>query len=199
MSKYRIVLDYGHGGSKPGAVAGGIEEKYVNLMTGKALYDALHAQKERKTLQVLLTRDTDYDIPLSTRCGLINAHNEQEPIQLVLSVHYNAAGTPIASGFEAFHAAGSPLGPVAARDVVQAVRQAGISVRDPGVKDTDQLGRRLAILHNTHPTAVLLEVGYLTNTLDRSNAADPRFRSAVAQAAARGIWNYLLREEVRDA
>jgi N-acetylmuramoyl-L-alanine amidase len=79
------------------------------------------------------------------------------------------------------------------------VRQAGISVRDPGVKDTDQLGRKLAILHNTHATAVLIEVGFLTNTLDRSNAADPQFRSAVAQATARGIWNYLSREEVHDA
>jgi hypothetical protein len=67
MSKYRIVLDYGHGGSKPGAVAGGIEERHVNLMTGKALYDALHEQKGGKALQVLLTRDADYDIPLSTR------------------------------------------------------------------------------------------------------------------------------------
>ncbi len=195
MNKYRIVLDYGHGGSKPGAVYGGVEEKTVNLLTGQELYRNLHAGKGDRDLQVMLTRDADYDIPLSTRCALINAHHKQEPIQLVLSVHYNAAGSPTAAGFEAYCVAISPTGPVAAEEVAKAVGQAGIPMRPYAVKTTAQLGRRLAILHDTHPIAVLVEVGFLTNPLDRGNATNPPFRSAVAQAVARGIWNYLEREE----
>ncbi len=195
MSKYRIVLDYGHGGSKPGAVYGGVEEKTVNLLTGQDLYRRLHAGKGDRDLQVLLTRDTDYDIPLNTRCALINEHHKQEPIQLVLSVHYNAAGSPQPTGFEAYCVATSPKGPIAAEEVAKAVRQVGIPVRPYAVKTTAQLGRRLAILHNTHPTAVLVEVGFLTNPLDRGNATNPQFRSDVARAVARGIWNYLERKE----
>ncbi|MEE9464054.1 MAG: N-acetylmuramoyl-L-alanine amidase [Candidatus Neomarinimicrobiota bacterium] len=195
MSKYRIVLDYGHGGSKPGAVYGGIEEKTVNLLTGQELNRRLHSENGGSNLQVLLTRDADYDISLRTRCALINAHHKEDPIQLVLSVHYNAAGTPAAAGFEAFCVATSPTGPIAAEEVARAVRQAGMPVRANTVRTTAQLGKRLAILHDTVPPAILVEVGFLTNPVDRGNAANPLFHSAVAQAITHGIWNYLKREE----
>jgi N-acetylmuramoyl-L-alanine amidase len=195
MSKYRIVLDYGHGGSKPGAISGGVEEKTVNLLTGQELDRQLHASKNGRDLQVMLTRDADYDIPLSTRCALINAHHKEEPIQLVLSVHHNASTSPAPAGFEAYCAATSPTAPIAAEEVVKAVKQAGISVRPYPVKTTTELGRRLAILCKTKPTAVLVEVGFLTNPVDRGNTANPQFRSAVTQAIAKGIWNYLERKE----
>lgn len=84
MNKYRIVLDYGHGGSISGAVYRGIQEKTVNLLTGQELNRRLHSENGDRKLQVLLTRDADYDIPLSTRCALINVHHEEEPIQLAL-------------------------------------------------------------------------------------------------------------------
>lgn len=200
MPKYRLVLDYGHGGSKAGAVYQGVQEKSVNFLTGRAIYEALHKQKGNKSLQVLLTRDADYDIPLRTRCELINRHHDEEAkIQLVLSVHYNAAGSPEASGFEAYCVASSHEGRLAAEHVTRAVRAAGILTRRNPVRTTAELGRRLAILHNTKPPAVLIEVGFLTHPIDRNNAVSPRFRAAVAQATSRGIWNYLLGEGASDA
>ena len=191
MNKYRIVLDYGHGGSKPGAVCEGTEEKTVNYFTGEELHRHFRALGGKRGLQVLLTRDADYDIPLSTRCALINAHHAQVPIQLVLSVHYNAAGSPAPAGFEVFHVATSQKSAGAAEKIVAAVRQANFTLRSKPVKTTEELGRRLAILHKTHPPAVLVEVGFITNPIDRGNATDPQYRSAVAEAMAQGIWNYL--------
>lgn len=194
MSKYRIVLDYGHGGSKPGAVYRGTEEKTVNYLTGQELYRHFGDLGGNRDLQVLLTRDADYDIPLRTRCALINAHHAQEPIHLVLSLHYNAAGTPTAAGFEAYYVATSPKGAGAADKIVAAIRQANFTLQSKPVKTTDELGRRLAILHKTYPPAVLVEVGFLTNPIDWGNATDPQFRSGVARAMAQGIWNYLDQE-----
>ncbi len=193
MPKYRLVLDYGHGGSKSGAVYQGVQEKSVNFLTGRAIYEALHVQKEKRSLQVLLTRDADYDIPLSTRCELINRHHDAAEIDLVLSVHYNAASSPEASGFEAYCVATSPNGPLAAEKVTQAVRAAGILTRPNPVRTTAELGRRLAILHDTKPPAVLIEVGFLTHPIDRNNAVSPQFRAAFAHATSLGIWNYLTR------
>ncbi|UCH61651.1 MAG: N-acetylmuramoyl-L-alanine amidase [Fidelibacterota bacterium] len=191
MSKYRIVLDYGHGGSKPGAVCEGTEEKTVNYLTGQELNRHFRTLGGDRELQVLLTRDADYDIPLSTRCALINAHHAQEPIRLVLSVHYNAAGTPAYAGFETYHVATSQKSAGAAEKIVAAVGQANFTLRRKPVKTTEELGRRLAILHKVRPPAVLAEVGFLTNPIDRGNATDPQYRSEVARAMAQGVWNYL--------
>lgn len=142
----------------------------------------------------MLTRDGDYDIPLLTRCGLINAHNSKEQIQAVMSIHYNSVNIESVSGFEAYYSAQSQNGHAISQDVIDSVRQAGISVRGKGLKTTEQLGRKLAIIHKTVPPAILIEVGYLTNAVDRANAVDPRFRITVAKAVANGIRTYLGRE-----
>ena len=139
----------------------------------------------------MLTRNGDYDIPLLTRCELINAHNHREPIQVVMSIHYNAANIESASGFEAYYSAASKNGRAISQVVIDSVRQAGILVRGKGLKTTEQLGRKLAIIHRTVPPALLIEVGYLTNAIDRANAVDPHFRSTVAKAVATGILTYL--------
>lgn len=67
-----VVLDFGHGGSKAGAVYEGAVEKQLNLLTGREIYRSLHEQETGRDLRVLLTRDEDHDIPLTNRCGLIN-------------------------------------------------------------------------------------------------------------------------------
>ncbi|UCE19723.1 MAG: N-acetylmuramoyl-L-alanine amidase [Gemmatimonadota bacterium] len=194
MNTRRVVIDYGHGGSKPGAVYGGVEEKTVNLFTGQELYHELHKHDEGQDIQVMLTRDSDYDIPISVRCQLINQHHERQPIGLVISVHYNAVGDPSVSGFEVYYLASSVKGLAAAREVLRVVQQAGIPVRGQGLITTAQLGRRLAMIHKTKPPAILIEVGYLTNVLDRNNAQDPSFRTNVARAVAKGIRAYLEKE-----
>lgn len=194
MDRKRVVLDYGHGGSKKGAVYGGIEEKLVNLHTGNEIFRELHEQENGTEIQVMLTRDGDYDIPLSTRCGLINAHNSIEPIQVVMSIHYNSFNIESVSGFEVYYLAESENGRAISQDVIDSVHQAGILVRGKGLITTKQLGRDLAIIHKTVPPALLIEVGYLTNAVDRANAVDPRFRFNVAKAVANGIRTYLERE-----
>lgn len=199
MNRKRVVLDYGHGGSKKGAVYedavyGIIEEKKVNLQTGNEIYRELHEQENGTEIQVMLTRDADYDISLTTRCGLINAHNNNEPIQVVMSVHYNAVDIDSVSGFEAYYMAGSENGLAISQDVIDSVRQAGINVRGTGLITTERLERKLAIIHKTVPPALLIEVGYLTNAVDRANAVDPPFRLKVAKAVATGIRTYLGRE-----
>lgn len=187
MSAARVVLDFGHGGSKPGAVYGGVEEKTVNLLLGQSLAERLR----QADLDVLLTRDGDYDVPLGVRCRLINGEHEKTRITLVVSVHHNAFSSAEAQGFEAYYLQGSSGGTRAAQTIVDKVREHGIPVHRDGLVTTSQLGRRLAMIHKTLPPAVLIEAGYLTNPVDRANATSPSFRSRVADAVGEAVVTYV--------
>lgn len=81
-----IVLDPGHGGSKPGAVGKKSKEKdivlEVSLKLGKAIEQAMPGVK------VIYTRTTDVDVDLDKRIDLANKNKAD----LFISVHCNAAG-----------------------------------------------------------------------------------------------------------
>lgn len=191
--KFRVVLDYGHGGSKPGAVYEGVEEKTVNLLTGQKIFEALHKDETgNNKIQVMLTRDADYNIPISVRYKLINAHDSDEnPVHLVVSIHYNAFANSSVRGFEVYYAEKSTNGKKAAQAILNKIREGGLTVKGNGMITTKRLGRKLAMIHKTDPPSVLIEIGYLTNPVDRRNAEDPSFRLKVADKISEGIWAYL--------
>lgn len=192
MANYRVVLDYGHGGSKPGAAYNGIEEKTVNLLLGQSIYAALWQQSTAdRTIQVMLTRDSDYDIPISVRLQLINLHHQQRPIHLVCSIHHNAANTTAAHGFEAYYSEHSPKGRMFCESVAQQVGYLGVYLRNGGILTTVELGRRLAMIHKTIPPSILIEAGYLTNSKDMANATHAGYREKLAGSIAGGIWSAL--------
>jgi len=192
---YRVVLDYGHGGSKAGAVFDDVQEKALNLILGERIRTALKQQVPAgKKVDVLLTRDEDYDIPLSARFGLINEHHRRTPIDLVVSVHHNAAGTTLAKGFETYINEGNSLTRAHARAIANKLSEQGFRLRNGGVLTTAQLGRRLAMIHKTAPPSILIEAGYITNPEDFSLVTDPAKQGQMATAIAEGIWSVLIQE-----
>ena len=193
MGLYRVVLDYGHGGVKAGAVYGGVQEKSVNLQLGSRIYDALHEQSTtEETIKVVLTRDSDEHIPLRVRYQLINQYHSGHPIHLVVSIHFNAApSVPSASGFEVYYMKGSNRGTPAAQTIVENVKSKDFKIRGRGYKTTASLGRNLAMIHKTQPPSVLIEAGFLSNDQDRADAVDAQWQEDMSQAISAGIWNYL--------
>ena len=89
MSKPVVVLDPGHGGYDPGAVACGLKEKDLNLVL------ALKVAGKLGGMKVLLTRERDTYVSLADRVAL---SRRAEP-DLFLSLHANAGG---GRGFESF-------------------------------------------------------------------------------------------------
>ncbi|VUD59192.1 N-acetylmuramoyl-L-alanine amidase AmiC [Thalassocella blandensis] len=193
MTIKRVTLDYGHGGDKPGASYAGVLEKDLNLQLGNKIYSALHElSEEQETLKVILTRDSDEDIPLGIRYQLINQYHKVHTIDLVASIHFNAApSVPQAHGFEVYYLDGSVKGTAAATSIVQHVRQQDFYIRGRGYKTTAELGRQLAMIHKTTPPAVLIETAFLSNENDRLNAVNINWQNQMAQAIAQGIWAYL--------
>lgn len=92
--KLIIVLDSGHGGTDPGAVGNGLQEKNITLdlvlRTGKLL--------EVRGAIVKYTRTTDVFISLNERARMANAWNAN----YFVSFHINSAANATASGFESF-------------------------------------------------------------------------------------------------
>lgn len=190
MATYFAVLDYGHGGSKPGAVYGGVEEKIVNMILGESVRRSLK-DRAGDEVGVMLTRDDDYDIPLAARYGLINEHHRQRPINVVVSVHHNAAGSSQPAGFEIYYAERSRMGEHYASAIVDSIRDDGFMLRHDGLITTAQLGRRLAMIHKIVPPSILIEAGYLTNPVDRAHSIDSDHQRRLGEGIADGILNGL--------
>ena len=87
-----VVIDPGHGGDDDGATgAGGTKEKDLTLQIARRLKAAIES---RLGLRVLLTRDSDEDVPLDRRTALAN-NNKAD---LFLSLHANASVRPVVRG-----------------------------------------------------------------------------------------------------
>ena len=93
-----IVIDPGHGGKDSGAVSkSGLLEKNVVLNIAKKLKFSL--QMALPDINILLTRDSDYFIPLRERTRFAN----YKKADLFISIHSNASYSKGAHGFEVFH------------------------------------------------------------------------------------------------
>lgn len=77
-----VVLDPGHGGKDPGAVANGLREKDINLQISKKIAGRL----KTKGIPVRLTRNDDRYLKLGERTDLANRWNAA----VFVSIHANA-------------------------------------------------------------------------------------------------------------
>ncbi|HBI14932.1 MAG TPA: N-acetylmuramoyl-L-alanine amidase [Desulfobulbaceae bacterium] len=92
----RIVLDPGHGGKDPGAIAFGLKEKDIVLQVAKRLATKL---KEELGCEVILTRNKDVFLSLEERTAIANASGAD----LFISLHLNAHPSEKVFGFETYY------------------------------------------------------------------------------------------------
>jgi N-acetylmuramoyl-L-alanine amidase len=91
-----VVIDPGHGGKDPGAVAKGIQEKDVVLAIGLKL--GKYINENFPDVKVVFTRNTDVFVPLIDRSRIANRNKAD----LFISLHANTCGTPSTGGTETF-------------------------------------------------------------------------------------------------
>jgi N-acetylmuramoyl-L-alanine amidase len=92
----RILLDPGHGGKDPGAMAHGMKEKNIVLTVAKNLRDIL---REQYGYEVIMTRTKDVFLPLEERTALANTSKAD----LFVSIHVNAHPDTKVRGIETFY------------------------------------------------------------------------------------------------
>lgn len=93
MALKGIVIDPGHGGSDPGAVANNLKEKDYTLLISKYMYDRF----KELGVPVKLTRDTDVTLSPRERTNKVkNFYGDGKDV-VVISNHLNAGGADISN------------------------------------------------------------------------------------------------------
>ena len=91
----KIVIDPGHGGKDPGAMAFGLKEKDIVLKIAKKVAKIL---KTTHRYEVALTRSKDVYLPLEERTAIANTQSGD----LFISVHVNAHPDKTIGGIETY-------------------------------------------------------------------------------------------------
>jgi len=181
-----VVLDPGHGGSDPGAMRDGIQEKdvvlQIALKTGKIL--------EKKGIKVSYTRSSDATVELEERSKIANRLNAA----LFVSIHANANTSTAPSGTETHFYA--PLSTPSLfeqrteRSELAALIQSELIKRtgrvDRGVKESN-----FSVLRNTKMPSVLVETAFISNPEECTLLCSNSFQQSVAEGIAAGIEKYL--------
>jgi N-acetylmuramoyl-L-alanine amidase len=214
----RVVLDAGHGGSDPGAVADGVIEKEVTLDIGRRLGDLL----EKDGFEVIFTRPDDRTIALRDRARAANASRSD----IFVSIHVNALLKHTASrGVETYY-----LGPTNDQRLTQLAaaenRVSGYSLADmrklldgvyadarrdeshelatavqrqlfttmragdPGLQNWGVKRAPFVVLVATDMPAILAEVGCISNDKEAAMLGRPEHRQKIATALFEGIRAY---------
>ena len=179
--RYTVVIDPGHGGPDPGAVGiGGLRETDVVLDVSLQVAQLLQA----KGVKVLLTRSSEVDVDLPPRVALANNNRAD----LFLSIHANALSIerPDVNGIETFFFETSR-----SRALAQAVQEQMLSVA-PGSPDRGARPGRFFVIRRTVMPSALVEMGFVTGSLDAPRLADPAFRQRMALAITNGLLRYLV-------
>lgn len=147
-----LCFDYGHGGRDPGAVYKGRKEKDDVLEVGKLIASNIR----QYGVLVDETRNSDRTLSLKERSRYENKKN----YDFFISFHRNAFKPEKASGVETYiYLKGNSKAKVLARKIQKSL--VDLSFLDRGVKTAN-----FHVLRETKAPAVLLEIGFIDNSLD---------------------------------
>lgn len=165
-------LQSAHGGSDPGAVYKGRQEKDDTLDLTLAVGDIL----KKNGIDVYYTRTTDeYETPFKKATDANNSGAD-----LFVSIHRNSSENPNQySGVETLVYSDTGLKAEVARNINNQLEDAGF--KNLGVDER----KNLVVLKRTKMPAVLVEVGFINN--DKDNYLFDEEFDSIAQAIADGI------------
>jgi N-acetylmuramoyl-L-alanine amidase len=216
----KIVIDPGHGGKDPGAMAFGMKEKDIVLDIAKKLAPILENELH---CEVLLTRTEDVFISLEERTAIANTENAD----LFVSLHINAHPSANVRGLETYYlnlSTNAEAMRVAAREnatsthqmsdlqdilsdimknskisessrLAQQVHNSIIGKAETnGFADIKNLGVKQApfyVLIGAEMPAILIEIAFISNEKDLQNLQDANFVHMLTQEIASGIRAYV--------
>lgn len=209
--KKTIVLDAGHGGHDPGANYDGFREKDLALAIVKEL-----AKDLEEDYNVILTRDKDVYIPLTTRANIGNEANAD----LFISIHLNAAKNRSANGIETFYYTKNPSAYAKSiaefennfdktnADIIEASQfivedifyhftqttSANIAnevlnelLANIPLRRRGVYGANFAVLRGSKSPAILIELGFISNAEDRAQYSTKSGQEKAAAAIAKAV------------
>ena len=207
-----IVIDPGHGGYDPGAVRSGAREKQIVLDIAIRLRELI---KSRSNWEVVLTRDSDKYVALRSRTNIANQYLPDST--LFISIHCNSDRSSSARGLETYlfnvEATDARAAALAKREnagemslefilnhcyhvgtepysleIAQKAQSAlagSLNLRSRGVKRGP-----FYVLAGTKMPAILIELGFISNSLERKKLQSKSFRQSTAEALFKAIKDF---------
>ena len=180
----QVVIDPGHGGSDPGAVANDNLEKEINLEVAEIVAKNL----KKKGLEVIMTRSEDEYLGLVERANV----GTENKATIFVSLHCNSAENTTATGIETYYYINSDneydedLATCIQKEVIKAT-----GARDRGVKSAN-----FSVLRNSVIPAALIEMGFISNPEESADIADPAYQKKIAQGVTNGIIKFLKNQDI---
>lgn len=175
---FTVVIDPGHGGSDPGALWNGTEEKDLNLAVARKVRALL---EEEEGIQVLMTREEDAFVALYDRAEFAN----EKEADLFLSIHANASeNNHDYEGIMTFYHKDDRRGKELA-ELVQSAVLKETDGKDRGSREEDYV-----VIRETKAPACLLEMGFMTTQPELDRLRDPDYQDRIAAGIVQGILTY---------
>ena len=212
--KYTIVVDPGHGGRDSGARGNGYNEKDIALQVATRLANNL-----RQDYNVIMTRDSDFFVPLDTRAKIGNDANAD----FFISIHLNSGSSSSANGTEVYYFnkkdqnnyaaqvakfenkvdssyGDTPFSDFILNDIFykknqktsQAVAGAVLDglINLTGLRRRGVLGANFAVLRGSNSPSILVELGFMNNYSDLSKFLSPDDQERTAAVIGDAIRKY---------
>ena len=189
-----IIIDAGHGGFDGGAVAGdGTVEKDINL----AICKKIKVHLEFNGYEVVMTRSEDTgtenvkgSITKRKKNDMQNRLNmmKENADAIFVSVHLNKFTTSAARGAQVFYTPNFDT----AESLGESIQSSIISLLQP--ENTRVIKRGTSstyLLKNATVPAVIVECGFLSNSIDLANLKTDKYQSQMAFAITEGIRKFL--------
>ena len=175
-----FALDAGHGGENLGALGStGALEKDINL----AVVKELKARMEDRGARVMLTRESDADVPVADRVRKAVTSGAD----MLISIHSNSIGLTTnpenTRGTATFykHICYRPLGLAILKQVLKT-----------GLPLFGNVGSfNFSLNAPTELPNVLVEMAFVSNPIDEMNLTDPEFRHKIAERIIEGVEDFL--------
>lgn len=170
-----VCIDPGHGGIQPGAVNGRFKEKSAALAISLKLRDKLKAAG----FKVIMTRDTDIDVSLASRCKVAN----EADVNAFISVHLNACHNDEPNGVEVWKWYRTREFSKTLADCVQSEVIGATGAKSRGVK----LSREYYVLRQTKASAIVVECGFISNSEECHRLFTEKYQENIARGICAGV------------
>ncbi|MGG2084535.1 N-acetylmuramoyl-L-alanine amidase [Lysinibacillus pakistanensis] len=179
-----IILDPGHGGKDPGTVVGSNSEKAITLKVSTLVKQKLEAAGAK----VLMTRTSDTYPSLQDRVDFTNENYGE----IFVSIHVNSATNTSAQGTETYYAI--TTGDMHQEDIDLASFVNNQIVNNLKMKNRGVKEEQYYVIRNTIIPAILVELGFLTNSEDRGKMTDDQYVELFADSIYKGISQYYAKQ-----
>ena len=178
----KVVLDPGHGGSDCGAIAldNKFYEKTINLEVAKLIQEKLM----KKDIYVYMTRTKDETLTLEDR---VNYSNEINP-DIYVSIHANSTLQEISYGLEVHYYKDDSL---SLANTIHSHFASAKNLKKWDTLDRGVMKSRFYVINHTEAPSVLIEMGFISNRVERDKLDTKERKEQIADSIVKGILEYL--------